>query len=126
MQEEAKKMRVIVVDDHATFCTAVVTLLDGHSGIEVVGQAHNGTEALQLAQVERPDLVLVDFNMPGMDGSIVARQLKAQSPAPKVVIMSFNSGPEYRELALLSGADAYLPKTDLHRELLPLLHRLRG
>jgi len=126
MQEEAKKMRVIVVDDHATFCAAVVALLDGRSEIEVVGQAYNGTDALQLAEAEQPDLVLVDFNMPGMDGSIVARKLKARSPAPKVVIMSFNSAPEYRELALLAGADAYLPKTDLHRELVPLLHRLQG
>lgn len=126
MQEQEKKMRVIVVDDHVTFCMAVATLLSSRSGIEVVGQAYNGTDALRLAEAERPDLVLVDFNMPGMDGADVARKLKAQSQAPKVVIMSFNAGPEYRELALLVGADAYLPKTDLHRELVPLLQRLRS
>ena len=126
MQEDARKMRVLLVDDHANFRVAVAALLDGGDGIEVVGQAQDGIDALQLAEAQQPDLVLVDFNMPGMDGAEVARRLKAKPRAPKVVIMSFNSGPEYRELALLVGADAYLAKTDLQRDLVPLLHRLRG
>lgn len=124
--QEQKKLRAIVVDDHPPFLMALVALLGNRSGIEVVGQGHDGMEALKLAESERPDLVLVDFTMPGMNGAEVARRLKAQPRAPKVVIMSFHAESEYRDLALHAGADAYLVKTDLHRELLPLLDNLRS
>lgn len=124
--QEQKKLRTIVVDDHPPFRMALVVLLGNGRGIEVVGQGHDGMEALKLAETERPDLVLVDFTMPGMNGAEVARRLKAQPWAPKVVVMSFNADPEYRELALSAGADAYIVKTDLHRELLPLLDNLRS
>lgn len=122
--QEQKKMRAIVVDDHPPFLTALVALLGCKNGIEVVGQAHNGIEALKLAEAERPDLVLVDFTMPGMNGAEVASRLKAQPWAPKVVIMSFHADSEYRDLALHAGADAYLVKTDMHQELMSLLRRM--
>lgn len=119
-------MRAIVVDDYPPFLTALIALLGSKSGVEVVGQAHNGVDALKLAETERPDLVLVDFTMPGMNGAEVASRLKAQPWAPKVVIMSFNADSEYRDLALHAGADAYLVKTDMHQELVPLLQRLQS
>ena len=124
--QEHKKMRALVVDDHPPFLMALTALLGGRSGVEVVGQAHNGADALTLAERERPDLVLVDFSMPGMTGAEVARKLKAEPWAPKVVVMSFHADTEYRDLALRAGADAYLVKTDMHRELLPLLQRLQS
>lgn len=124
--QEQKKMRTIVVDDYPPFLMALIALLGGKSGVEVVGQAHNGMDALKLAETERPDLVLVDFTMPGMNGAEVASKLKAQPWAPKVVIMSFHADSEYRDLALHAGADAYLVKTDMHQELVPLLQRLRS
>lgn len=117
-------MRALVVDDHPPFLMALTALLGSKSGVEVVGQAHNGADALKLAETSRPDLVLVDFSMPGMTGAEVARKLKAEPWAPKVVVMSFHADAEYRDMALRAGADAYLVKTDMHRELLPLLQRL--
>lgn len=91
--------------------------------IEVVGKAKDGREGLKVAAEVRPDIVLVDFSMPELDGLAVTRQLKAWPTPPKVVVMSFHTGPEYRDMALATGADAFLTKTDLHKDLLPLLER---
>ena len=119
-------MRAIVVDDYPPFLTALISLLGGKSGIEVVGQAHNGEEALKLAADVKPELVLVDFTMPGMNGIEVARKLKPAPAAPKVIVMSFHAEPEYRDMALQAGADGYVVKTEIHQELLPLLRRITG
>jgi two-component system response regulator NreC len=121
-------MRAIVVDDYPPFLTALIALLSGKSGIEVVGQAHNGEDALKLAAAVRPELVLVDFTMPGMNGIEVARKLKSVpiEPKPKVIVMSFHAEPEYKDMALQAGADGYLVKTEIHQELLPLLRRIMG
>lgn len=117
-------MRAILVDDYPPFLTAVIALLGGKSGVEVVGQAHNGLDALKLAAELKPDLVLVDFTMPGMNGIEVAKRLKAMPAPPKVIVMSFHAEPEYRDMALHAGADAYLVKTEMHQELMPALRRI--
>lgn len=119
-------MRAIVVDDYPPFLTALVSLLGGKNGIEVVGQAHNGAEALKLVAEIKPDLVLVDFTMPGMNGIEVAKTLKSAPAAPKVIVMSFHAEPEYRDMALQAGADGYVVKTEIHQELVPLLRRIIG
>ena len=119
-------MRVVIVDDHPPFLAAVAATLAMVPSVQVVGRAAGGREALALAAQLQPDLVLVDFSMPDMTGAAVAKSLKAGAAAPKVVVMSFHNEPEYRDLALQAGADAFLPKTELHKELVPLLRRLGG
>jgi two-component system, NarL family, response regulator NreC len=119
-------MRAIVVDDYPPFLTALIALLSGKNGIEVVGQAHNGEDALKLAADVKPELVLVDFTMPGMNGIEVAKRLKSAPAAPKVIVMSFHAEPEYKDMALQAGADGYVVKTEIHQELLPLLRRITG
>ena len=122
--EPNNDMRVLVVDDHVSFLKALSSMLEQQPGFEVIGQAHGGQEGLKLAAETQPDLVVVDFAMPDMNGIEVIRQLKAATKPPKIVMMSFHNEPEYREMALHAGADAFLTKTDLHRELVPLLQRL--
>lgn len=117
-------MRVIIVDDHPPFLAAVAAMLAMVPEVQVVGRAVGGREALALASDVKPDLVLVDYSMPDMTGAAVAKSLKAGPVAPKVVVMSFHNEPEYRDMALQAGADAFLPKTELHKELVPLLRRL--
>ena len=125
METEARKpMRMILVDDYAPLLAALTTLLRTHGGVEVVGRANNGNDGLKLAEVEQPDLVLVDFSMPDIDGVAVTRKLKAGPRPPKVVVMSFHAEPEYRDMAMHAGADAYLVKTDIYHELIPLLERM--
>lgn len=119
-------MRVIIVDDHPPFLAAVAVMLQQAPGIEIVGRAQGGREALALAAKLQPDLVLVDYSMPDMTGAAVAKSLKAGDHPPKVVVMSFHSDPEYHDMAMQAGADAFLPKTDLHKDLVPLLRQLGG
>jgi DNA-binding NarL/FixJ family response regulator len=117
-------MRVIIVDDHPPFLAVVAVMLQQAPDVQVVGRATGGREALAIASTLKPDLVLVDYSMPDMTGAAVAKSLKAGDHPPKVVVMSFQNEPEYRDMAMNAGADAFLPKTELHRELVPLLRRL--
>lgn len=117
------KMRVLLIDDHESFLNALGAMLKQARGIEVVGCANGGIEGLELAAVFHPDLVVVDFAMPDMDGVSVTQKLKAGANPPKVVMMSFHAEPEYRDMAIHAGADAFITKTDLHKELVPLLER---
>ena len=116
-------MRLIIVDDHEAFRQALARMLEQVSDIDIVGQAGDGREGLKLAADLKPDTVVVDFSMPELDGLAVTRQLKAWPKPPRVVMMSFHAEPEYREMALAMGADAFITKAEIHRELLPLLER---
>jgi DNA-binding NarL/FixJ family response regulator len=124
--EVKKTVRTILVDDYPPFLVALAALLRGKSWIEVVGRAHNGKEGLDLAEASNPDLVLVDFNMPDMDGLAVTRRLKARPEPPRVVVMSFHAEPEYRDMALKAGADGYLIKAEINQEIMPLLEKIAG
>jgi len=120
------RMRAILVDDYPPFLAALAALLRSQSAIEVVGQAHSGTDGLKLVAELDPDLVLVDYSMPDMDGITVTRLLKAGARPPKVVIVTSHAEPEYKELALHAGADGFVVKSEVHQDLLPLLRSLTG
>jgi DNA-binding NarL/FixJ family response regulator len=96
------------------------------TGVEVVGQADNGNDGLKLIEEMKPDLVLVDYTMPGMGGVEVTRRLKAVPGGPKVIVMSFQTEQECRQQAMQAGADGFLVKTEMHQELLPLLRSIAG
>lgn len=121
--QEDSRVRVLLIDDYQPFLAVVANLLRRQPGVEVVGQAYAGGAGLCLAAELKPDLVLVDFGMPDMDGVAVTRRLKQAPDAPRVVVMSFFQESRFRDEALDAGADAYLYKGDLHRELVPLLRR---
>lgn len=122
--QQKRPLRTLLVDDYPPLLAALATLLRTRSDIEVVGRASNGRDGLKLAEEQQPDLVLVDFSMPDLDGVAVTRRLKAGPKPPKVVVMSFHAEPEYRDMAMHAGADAYLVKTELYHELVPLLGRI--
>lgn len=122
--EQKRPLRTILVDDYPPLLAALASLLRTYGSIEIVGRASNGRDGLKLAEEQQPDLVLVDFSMPDIDGVAVTRRLKTGPKPPKVVVMSFHAEPEYRDMAMHAGADAYLVKTELYHELVPLLERL--
>lgn len=119
-------MRVLIIDDQPGFLTALTGMLMLIPEIEAVCPALGALEGLQFAAEMRPDVVLTDFSMPDLNGAAVTRRLKERSWAPYVLMMSFNDGPEYREMAHGAGADAYLVKGDLDQQLVPVLRRLKG
>jgi chemotaxis response regulator CheB len=116
---------VLTVDDQAVFRRAVSDLIAATPGFEEVGQAASGAEALELVGTLRPDLVLLDVRMDGMDGLETARRLLAADSEAVVVLISLNEVPE-ASTALAEGVAAHVRKQDLSTRTLRELWAARG
>jgi DNA-binding NarL/FixJ family response regulator len=103
-------IRVLLVDDQALFREGLHTLLSVHPDLEVVGEAGNGEEALRLAAATRPDVVLMDVQMPVLDGVAATRRLRAALPACRVILLTTFDDDEYVFEGLRAGAVGYLLK----------------
>jgi DNA-binding NarL/FixJ family response regulator len=103
-------IRVLLVDDQALFREGLETLLSVHRDIEVVGQARNGREAVDVAADVRPDVVLMDVRMPVLDGVRATRRLKEALPRCRVIVLTTFDDDEYVFDALRAGAAGYLLK----------------
>ena len=103
-------VRVLVADDHALFRAGVRKLLQSFEGIQVVGEAADGHEALRLSGTERPDVLLMDIGMPGLNGVEAAARLTREGPRPRVVILSMHTGEDHVLRAIRAGAAGYLLK----------------
>jgi len=110
-------VRILLVDDHALVRAGMKSLLREIEGVEVVAEASDGAEALRLALQERPDVVLMDIAMKGMNGLDAAARLREQLPAAKVIVLSMHTSEEYVLLALRAGAAGYLIKDSATSEL---------
>ncbi len=112
-----KTTRVLLVDDHQLVRAGVRALIDRLSGFEVVGEAGDGRESLQLAAKLQPDLILMDVLMPELDGVDATAQLAAIAPHSRVLMLSMNSTPQHVLRALQGGAAGYLLKNTSPAEL---------
>jgi DNA-binding NarL/FixJ family response regulator len=108
--ERVPTVRVLVVDDQLLYAEAISVLLELQDGIEVVGIAGDGQEAIAQATDLRPDLVLIDIEMPRVDGISATRLIRRRLPKTRVVVMTALTGDEYRQRALKAGAEACVPK----------------
>ncbi|MCX8024505.1 MAG: response regulator transcription factor [Thermanaerothrix sp.] len=106
----ARAVRVVVVDDHSLFRRGLIELLRDMPEIKVVGEAGNGQEALELIRYAMPDVVLLDINMPHMDGLRTLEALRRSSSSPKVLMLTVSQHEEDLMQAIRSGADGYLLK----------------
>jgi len=122
-----EKARVLLADDHALFREGLAGIIASQPDLEVVGEADDGLEAFVKAQELKPDLVLIDVQMPGMDGLEATRQIKQVLPATTIVMLTVRDDDEKLFEALKSGAQGYLLK-DIHsKEMLAMLRgALRG
>jgi DNA-binding NarL/FixJ family response regulator len=110
-------LRILLVDDHALVRAGMRSLLHDIADIEVVAEASDGAEALAAAERERPDVVLMDIAMKGMNGLEAAARLRERQPEAKIIILSMHTSEEYVLLALRAGAAAYLIKDSATSEL---------
>jgi len=115
-------MRILIADDHALFRDGLRSLLQSH-GHEVVGEARNGKQAIELALQLHPDLVLMDIQMPELDGVSATRELTAQMPDIKVVALTASEQNETLFDAIKAGAQGYLLKNLEAEEFFALLDR---
>ena len=103
-------IRVLIVDDHAVVREGLRTFLELQDGIDVVGEAGNGTEALEQARRLEPDVVLMDLVMPGLDGVGAMRQLREHSPQIRVIVLTSFLDDDRLMPAIRAGAAGYLLK----------------
>ncbi|MCS7090468.1 MAG: response regulator transcription factor [Verrucomicrobiota bacterium] len=121
---KATAIRVIIVDDHPVVRRGLRACLEEKSQFEVVAEAANGRDAIEQASALQPDLMLVDINMPGMDGLQVCEAVRPLRPSPRVVILSIHNRPEYVQRALAAGACGYLLKDIPAAQLVEALERV--
>jgi len=106
----------VVADDHAIVRQGIVSLLNTHPAITVVGEARDGSEAVRLAQRLRPQIALLDISMPGMNGLTAAMRLARLAPRTRVLILSMYVEREYIVNALQAGVRGYLSKQSIGSE----------
>jgi two-component system invasion response regulator UvrY len=112
----ADLIQVLIVDDQETFRSAARLVVDLADGFEVTGEAESGEEGVRLATDLRPDLVLMDMNLPGIDGLEATRQIMTALPETRVIGLS--TYEEYQERAIAAGAIAFISKSDFEPGLL--------
>ena len=117
------KIRVLIVDDVAETRENVKKLLQFESDVEVIGVARTGKEAIQLSQELDPDVVLMDINMPDMDGIAATEAIHSKHQAVQVVILSVQSDQNYMRRAMLAGARDFLTKPPMGDELISAIRR---
>ena len=120
----AEVQRIVIIDDHPLLRKGLRQLADLSPALDIVGEADNGERGLAMVQALGPDLVLLDLNMPGMNGLDTLNALKELAPAPKVAILTVSDAQEDVVTALRGGADGYLLKDMDPEELLNKLHEL--
>jgi DNA-binding NarL/FixJ family response regulator len=116
--------RLLLADDHDAARASLRSLLSRARGLEIVGEASNGREAVDLFQRLRPDLLLVDVHMPVLDGLGVTRFVKEESPSTRVMIVTLDATPSRLLEALKAGANAYVLKGSSKRLLLDVVRQV--
>jgi two-component system, NarL family, invasion response regulator UvrY len=117
------RKKTLVVDDSETILHAICSLLEHHDILEVAGRAESGTQTLDIVLELKPDLVLMDADMPGMSGLRTALLLSQLSPTTEIILMSMDTSPQFRAACAGCGAKAVIYKPRFLRELSELLDR---
>ncbi len=110
-------IRILLADDHASMRASLRALIDRQPGMELVGEAENGRTMLQLTRSFKPDVVIMDINMPDLNSIDAARQMIAGAPGVKLLALSMYSNPEFVDGMLKAGACGYLLKDHAFEEL---------
>jgi DNA-binding NarL/FixJ family response regulator len=111
-------IRILLVDDHPIVRQGLKTLLEGHSGWEVIGEAADGAEAVEKAKNLSPDVMVLDVTMPRMNGLEACRVLRQECPGLEILFVTQHDSPQMMREALEAGARGYVVKSNAARDLL--------
>src|SRR6201997_3380812 len=120
---EMSQARILLVDDDARVRRVISSMLSRHSGWEICGEAGDGQQSVELARATNPDLILMDVSMPGMNGLDATRILRREVPRSDVILVSQNDPKIISHQAAEVGARSYCSKSDLARNLVPIIER---
>lgn len=120
----SRRIRVLVVDDSPVTLQTISNFLQRQEAVEVVGTAEDGAQAVEQARQLRPDLILMDVQMPGMNGLEATSIITSEAESVRVVMVTVNDTPELRQAAKESGAFQFIPKPQLWRTLPGILQEL--
>ena len=123
-EDRPKKKRIFLVDDNLKFLESASRYLGLFPELEVVGWSTSSQKGLEEIQVAKPDVVIIDLVMPGLDGIEATRKLRQSSAGTKIIIISFQDGPEYKARAEANGADGFFSKLDFCEKVIPFLSGL--
>ncbi len=116
--------RVVIADDHAIVREGIKRILDGQEGVEIVGEAANGAEALERVREGGFDILLLDLSMPGRSGIELIKQVKDESPKLRVLVLTMHEEDQYAVRAIRAGASGYLTKESAPGQLVSAIRRL--
>ncbi len=111
------KATILLADDHHIIRDGLRPLLEKERGLQVVGEAENGRQAVDLARELKPDVIIMDISMPDLNGIEATRQILAENPAVKIVALSVHAEEQYVAQMIRAGASGYLPKSCAFKEL---------
>ncbi|HJR71502.1 MAG TPA: response regulator transcription factor [Gammaproteobacteria bacterium] len=111
-------LRIVVVDDHLMLIQGIKKLLEGRSGLQVVGEAYDGREGVELVKRLKPDIAIVDITMPGLNGLDATRAIAKLSPRTKTILLTMHKENPYVTEALDAGVHAYVIKSQTAGDLL--------
>jgi len=112
------EVRVLIVDDQLPFREASRMVVEMTDGFGVVGEAENGEQALEVIAELHPDLVLMDVQMPGIDGIETTRRIRSLDNPPGVIVMSTHESGDYEAVAVAAGAVGFVPKSQFGMDML--------
>ena len=119
------KYQILLVDDHPLIRRGIRRIIEESPELEVVGELNDGQEFIEFLDNRVPNLAILDLSMSRIGGLEATQKVKASHPQIKVLILTMHKSQEYLDQALLAGAEGYLLKEDMDRELLPAIAALR-
>lgn len=124
MNTVANPIRILAVDDHPLFRQGIRALLADHPEIQLVAEASNGLEAIRQFRTHKPDITLLDLQMPEMNGLDAIMAIRGDFPEAKIIVLTTYNGDVQVLRAIKAGARGYLLKNTLHKELLETIRRV--
>lgn len=126
MSDDPKQIRILAVDDHPLLRQGIAGLIADESDMTLVGEAADGREAVQQFRTHRPDITLMDLQMPEMNGLDAMVTILAEFPDARIIVLTTYSGDVQALRAIKAGARAYLLKNSLHKELLDTIRAVHA
>jgi len=126
MSIEPKLIRVLAVDDHPLLREGIATLVNAEPDMKLVAEASNGKEAVEKFRSHRPDITLMDIQMPGVNGIEAITQIQSECPDARIIVLTTYTGDVQVIRALRAGARGYILKGHVHRELLETIRSVHA